>query len=295
MGNSASSDQSTRVDISPAVFAVDFPTYYDLVHAAYLFKQMAAEENLVYAFAGRFAARITRGDTRYGFKVRKIEFILEPALRNNDEAFCDLIRRRKELAITPNDQLVILIGPTRGILLHCIAAGDDGYPDRLTAPYNSFHHTPEHVVRAFEPTFRMVPIGMLGRTFEIPVVRWGLGLQQRFRRLDLDSTDHSIHTQNKDDLVEIKTFLETAVRAGEGPLALETIAELQPRLERVPQYAATKGHEFEDRDWENLSKMGFRIPGQAQSDGTIGIPSPHSGPILWQTEDGSWRHVLLSP
>ena len=282
------------------VTTVDDPTYLELIYAAWLIEKIAREEKFQYVFVGSIAARFQRGDSPNDFTVKTIEILLEHKLYDN-VAMWNLIHRRRELTITARDQLVVRVGAygSRGIIISCICLGTDGYPNRFIPPYNSGLHTREHIAQQLEPTFRMVPIGTPGRIFHVPVIRWRLGFHQRFLRLDLGTTDKTIHARNKSDIVEMKAFLEGAVNDGEPPFSRDVVGLLQRRLERVADYAKIKGHKFEGKHWENLRKMGFREPARQiqRSSSVAAYPvTSHAGPVyLLRGQDGTYRFLYVNP
>lgn len=236
------------------------PRYPELKCAAYTFLLVAIEENISFALAGSFGARISAPNQEHDFDVYVIEILLEPIwFQNQHQALWDLVRRRRELGITPEKIPVALVSERTGVALNFIELGTPGYPDNFVPPYDSPLYTTDYYVSGMEPTFCIVNIGSGHQQIGLPVIQSRLGFLQKLLRVDPDNETPEIDKENEGDISAIKAFLSSAVTRREPPFPLNVVRRFQRRLNRLIAFAAIKGMSLKEKDLRNLQTMGFNV------------------------------------
>jgi len=277
------------------------PNYPQLKYAAYTFHLIATEEKISFAFAGTFGSRISAPNQQHDFDVYVIEILMEPIwFLNERQALWDLARRRKELGITSEKDMVALVWERAGVALKLVALGTEGYPDKFVPPYESSHYTREHFISGMEPTFFTVNIGSGGHPIAVPVIQGRLGFLQKLLRIDPDDETTEIENRNENDISAIKAFLDIAVDRRDPPFPLDVVRRLQRKLDKLIPFAAMKGMSLKEKDLRNLRRIGFNVtqwqcsPSETETARTI---ETYPAPQWWEEilPGGQVRLVFLNP
>jgi hypothetical protein len=198
----------------------------DLQKAAWIWKEIAEREGIMYAFAGSFVAKFRAPFA--GIHVKKIEIVISPTffLHTDIAAFSD--RHKEKLAITPHGEHIIITRPTEhsGVAVHIVEAGTNGYPADFIPPYDSPARTLQHQQLQMEPTFRCLElVGPYGEVMRVPALVSRFLLHERLLRFQRNQ--HDPHESFR-DLQDIRVLLQTSAIDGDGPFAPYAIATLYP-------------------------------------------------------------------
>jgi len=215
-----------------------YPTFLELLRAAFLWDEAAAIYFIEYAFVGTVVARL-RERAEY-IEINAIEILVkQETLANNAASLINLKNQQTHIfrLIDTTRQLVITLDGTRVIPLHFIQTGTDNYPAQLIPPLDSPLRNPQIHGNLF-PTFILTalhPQPPYNRY--VRCVRCSELLKQRLLRFNPFANDPVIQNQNDEDLADITAFLETTARDGDPPYPPGVARMLHPAIVRWIDYA----------------------------------------------------------
>jgi hypothetical protein len=211
------------------------PATDELRHAAFIWDQLAEFSSMDYAFAGSIVA-ILRGED---YPIHDIEIVVPAyAFANNARKLKGIIKTYKNhLAITPTNQIILILRENTGIALRFFAMGSHGYPRAFIPPYDANNRKPEH--RHKEPTFRLQSMGYTNDR-KVPVIRARMLLEQRLFRFNPDSTHPGEQFQNSQDVYDIKAFLKISAEDRDEPFPITVANRILPIVKSWIPYAEAR-------------------------------------------------------
>jgi len=214
-----------------------YPTFLELLQAAYVWDEAARIYFIEYAFVGTMVARLR--ERSEDIEINAIEILVPPeTLANHAERLINLKNQQNHVfrLVDSTRQLVLLLDQTRALPLHFIETGKDNYPTDLIPPLNSPLRNPQ-VHRDRPPTFTLT---LLHETLPynryVRCLRCHELLKQRLLRFNQFSNDPIIQDQNYGDLTDIAVFVEMTAQDGDPPYGPGLARMLHPTIVQWLQY-----------------------------------------------------------
>lgn len=215
-----------------------YPTFTELLQAAFLWDEAARIYFIEYAFVGTVVARLRERSEH--IEINAIEILVTPEILANNAASLINIRNQQNHVfrlIETTRHLVIALDGTRVIPLHFIQTGTDNYPAQLIPPLNSPLRNPQIHGTLF-PTFILTllhPNPPYNRL--VPCIRSNELLKQRLLRFNPFTTNPIVQDQNYCDLEDITVFVGTTAHDGDPPYPPGVARMLHPTIVQWIEYA----------------------------------------------------------
>jgi hypothetical protein len=215
-----------------------YPTFLELLRAAYVWDETARIYFIEYAFVGTIAARLR--ERSEDIEINALEILVRPGtLANNAACLINIKNQQNHVfrLVDSTKQLVLSLDETRVIPLHFIETGRDNYPDEFIPPIDSPLRNPQIHGSRF-PTIILTalhtqpPYNRMVRC-----VRSSEVLKQRLLRFNAFSTDPIIQDQNYCDLTDIVVFVDGTAHDGDPPFPPGLARMLHPIIVQWLEYA----------------------------------------------------------
>lgn len=215
-----------------------YPTFLELLQAAYVWDEAARIYFIEYAFVGTIAARLR--ERSEDIEINAMEILVKPGtLANNAACLINIKNQQNHVLrlVDTTQQLVLSLDETRVIPLHFIETGKENYPDELIPPLDSPLRNPQMHGTRF-PTILLTalhtqpPYNRMVRC-----VRCSEVLKQRLLRFNSFSTDPIIQDQNYCDLTDIIVFVEGTAHDGDPVYPPGLARMLHPIIVQWLEYA----------------------------------------------------------